>query len=467
MEGDRIGMSQRERDRLKVMALVLEGRRTQREAAGLLGLSERQIRRIQRKLEARGDMAIVHGLRGRPSNRRIDPAYRDQVLQQYRSELAGFGPTFAAEKLIECGLPVAASTLRQWLLAEGLWQRRRHRDKHRRRRDRRPCRGELVQADGSHHDWLEGRGPRMVLLVMIEDATSRALARFYVAETTEAYMNLLGRYLRRHGRMVAMYVDGDSVFRSEKGHPEDPQPVLTQFGRALQQLGIGLIQAGSPQAKGRVERFNGTAQDRLVKELRLAGVSTLAEANRVLDRKFLPWFNRRCTVPAQSPNDAHRPLDPSMDLPAVLSIHHERTVANDYSIRFQNCIYQLLPPPWPGLRGGRVTVQRRLDGSLHVRFKDHYLTYAVLGPPKPAGALPPGPRSLAQGQTPAACAKKKGSAARAAEPCAVCPACGRSGRTPAEPYPPEGAERLPERRPHRPAPDHPWRKSYKLMTGHF
>jgi hypothetical protein len=308
----------------------------------------------------------------------------------------------------------------------------------------------------------------MALLVMIDDATSQVLARFYPAETTRAYMDLLGRYLRKRGRMVAVYVDGHSIFRAEDRHPDDPQPLLTQFGRALEELEIALIQAGSPQAKGRVERFNGTAQDRLVKELRLAGTSTPAEANRVLEKVFLPWFRRRCTVRPQSPNDAHRPLHPSMSLKAILSIQARRKVTNDYTIRFQNRIYQLLPPPWPGLRGGRVTVESRLDGSLHLRFKGRYLPYEIVGQAKAAGAPPPHPRSLALGQTPAGLPTKESSAARrAAEPCAVRPTSGRSGRTPAEPCPAEGAESLPRRQRYRPAPDHPWRKSYKAMTGHF
>lgn len=224
MNEDRIEMSQSERDRLKVMSLVLEGKRTQVEAGRLLGRTTRQIRRIQRKLEAEGDGAILHKLRGRPSNRRIAPEYRRQVLAAYRGELDGFGPTFAAEKLSERRLPVAVRTLREWLVAEGLWQRHRKRDKHRRRRERRPCFGELVQADGSEHDWLEGRGARMVLLVMIDDATSKTMARFYSAETTEGYMDLLMRYLRRRGRMAAMYVDRDSIFVPRINIPTTPGP---------------------------------------------------------------------------------------------------------------------------------------------------------------------------------------------------------------------------------------------------
>jgi len=293
MNGDRIEMSQRDRDRLKVMASVLQGKRLQREAARLLGLSVRQVRRIQRRLEKQGDQAVTHRLRGRPSNARRDPAFRRELVKLYCKDYSDFGPTLAAEKLGERGFPVAVRTLREWLLAEGLWQRKRKRDKHRRRRPRRECFGELVQADGSHHDWLEARGERMVLVGMIDDASSKVVARFYPAETTEAYMDLLGRYLRKHRRMLAMYVDRDSIFRAEEHDPRDPQPVLTQFSRALEELGIELILAYSPQAKGRIERFFQTAQDRLLKELRLAGASTIKEANEVLDKTFLPQFNRR------------------------------------------------------------------------------------------------------------------------------------------------------------------------------
>jgi transposase InsO family protein len=336
-----------------------------------------------------------------------------------------------------------------------MWERKRRRDKHRSRRDRRECFGELTQADGSEHDWLEGRGPRMVLLVMIDDATSKVVARFYPAETTEGYMDLLRRYLRKHGRMVAMYTDHDSVFC---GECPDKKPAKTQFARALEELGIGWIPAGSPQAKGRVERFNGTAQDRLVKELRLAGAATMEQANEVLDTVFLPWFNRRCTVKPGSRNNAHRSLHPSMNLAAILSIQERRKVANDYTIRLDNRIYQIQPPALPGLRGGWVTVEKRLDGSQHIRFKGSYLKYEVVPLAKSSGALPPNPRSLALWQTPAEDAQKRGRAVGAAGPCAVRLTLGRSGRTPAEPCPPKGAKSIPAKVPYRRPPEHPWNK---------
>jgi hypothetical protein len=460
MSEDRIEMSQRERDRLKVMAPVLERRRTQAEAARLLGLTERQIRRIQRKLEAGGDAAIVHRLRGRPSNARIAPEHRRKVLAAYQAEFGDFGPTMAAEKLSQRGLAVTAGTLRGWLVAEGLWERRRRREKHRQRRERKACFGELVQADGSHHEWLEGRGERMVLVVMIDDATSKTVARFYPGETTEAYMDLLRRYLRRRGRMGAMYVDKDSIFRAESQDEQDPRPTLTQFKRALGELGIELILANSPQAKGRVERFHKTAQDRLVKELRLAGATTMEQANAVLDKTYLPWFHQRCTVKAASGNDAHRRLYPSMNLASILSLQERRRVSNDYTIRLDNRLYQLLPPVLPGLRGGQVTVEKRLDGSLHLRFKRQYVKYKALGPAEDSGALPPNPRSLSPDRTPAGTRKKAGQAAATARPSAVRPAPGRSGRTPAEPCLPKGKKTIPAKKPYRPPPDHPWR------TGH-
>ena len=299
---DRIEMSQRERDVLKVTSEVLKGRRTQAEAARLLELSERQIRRVMKKVRQEGDVGVVHRLRGRPSNARKRKELREAVIETYKKEYDDFGPTFAAEKLKERqGLDVNAETLRLWLIEEGIWEGRRRRRRHRSRRPRRQCPGELVQADGSDHDWLEGRGPRFTLLAMIDDATSRITARFYPAETTEGYMDLMGIYIRRYGRPVALYTDFTGIYRPQGGGQEP-----TQMGRALAELGIRWIGAHSPQAKGRIERSFGTLQDRLVKELRLAGVSDMEGANAVLDR-LLEEHNARFAVAPADAADAHRP----------------------------------------------------------------------------------------------------------------------------------------------------------------
>jgi hypothetical protein len=469
MEKDLISMSQRERDVLKVMSGVLKGIRTQVEAARILKRSVRHIRRLARRLKSQGDGVVVHGLRGRPSNHRVDEAVRASAVRLYREKYAGFGPTLAAEKLRdEDQVLVAVRTLGEWLLAEGLWHRRRERDKHRSRRERRACFGELVQADASTHDWLEGRGVPMALVGMIDDATSRVAARFHPSETTEAYMDVLSRWIGKHGRPLAWYSDRHGIFRAEDALDN---PVPTQFLRGLKELEIELIYANSPQAKGRVERLWGTAQDRLVKELRLAKCRTLGEANRVLEAKFLPWFNRRCVVKASSPNDGHRALGSKLNLSAILSHQTMRVVANDYTIRFENEVYQLLAPAWPGERGGKVIVEWRLDGSMHVRFKNRYLPYrrveqksskegdgggmSLAPEPIPAGQKATSARTV-PGQ--AAAGKQRDRADESTRPAVHRPA-GCSGRTPALPYPSGGGSCGIGKEAWRPAPNHPWRKS--------
>jgi Helix-turn-helix domain len=438
--GDRIEMSQHERDRLKVLQTVLDGQRSQAEAARLLRLTTRQVRRLVRRLQADGDAGLVHGLRGKPSKRRADPRFRQRVLRTYQKRFADFGPTLASEKLADLGLAVAPDTLRRWLLAEGLWQRRRRRDQHRCRRPRRACFGELVQIDTSIHEWTEGRGEAMVLITMIDDATGRLLARFYPADTVAVHLDLLGRWLALSGRPLALYADRHSIFQAQdKGKALGEGE--TQFGRALRELDIELIWAHSPQAKGRVERSFGTAQDRWVKELRLAKVRTIAQANRLLEEYLLPQHNQRFTVAPADARDAHRSLGPAYNVAAILSVQHERVVGNDYTVRFQNRFYQLGKPIYPGERRGKVVIELRLDGTMAIRFRDRYLNWeevtareAVLG-----GSAPQTPRSLPLSRpTPGGEKQAGASGAEAASP-GVQPAGGRSGRTPAEPYPPDGA----------------------------
>jgi hypothetical protein len=358
---ERIAMSQRERDRLVVIKSVMDAKRTQVEAARHLGLSTRQVRRLQRRIERDGDVAVVHRLRGRPSNSRRDDGLRQRVLALYRSDYGGdYGPTLLAEKLTEQhAVVLSPETLRQWLLRGGLWQRRRKRDRHRRRRARRPCFGELVQIDASHHDWLEGRSTeRVVLCAMIDDATSRLHARFYAAETTDAYFDLMGRYIARFGKPFALYSDQAGIFRTERKKRETDLERVPQFARALDELDVRLIIALSPQAKGRIERAFQTLQDRWVKALRAAGVTSIAQANALVDRTLLPQFNERFTVRASSASDAHRPAPPPAELAAILCAQHERTVRNDYTVRVGDQLLQILPPRRAGRRGGRVLVER-------------------------------------------------------------------------------------------------------------
>jgi len=280
-------------------------------------------------------------------------------------------------------------------------------------------------------------------------------------------MAVLGRWIQKHGRPASWYSDRHGIFRAEEkvaGY-DRKRSVPTQFSRALSELGIELILAGSPQAKGRVERLWGTAQDRLVKELRLAKARTIEQANAVLEEKFMPWFNRRCTHKPASGNDAHRPLGKRQNLDAILSIHEERVVANDYTIRFENQVYQLLPPAWPGLRKGKVIVERRADGSMRIRFKGRYLEHRVVeeqkkeGNGQVKGALPPSPRSLAREPIPATGAvarQQEGRIDGSTRPAVHRPA-GCSGRTPAEPCPSGGGSCGSSREAWRPASNHPWR----------
>jgi transposase len=461
-EGDRIAMSQRERDRSRVLHSVQDGQRTQVEAARLLRLTPRHVRRLLQRLQQGGDAGLVHGLRGQPSNRRKNAKLRRRVLQVYRKDYHDFGPTFAAEKLAERGLEVSPDTLRRWLLAAGLWQPKRRRDQHRSRRPRRACFGELVQMDTSIHDWTEGRGEDMVLLHMIDDAASRLLARFYDADDVLNHMDLLLRWLQAHGRPLALYTDRHSIFEpQDKGHalPE----AETQFGRALRELSIELIRARSPQAKGRVERSFGTAQDRLVKEMRLANVKTIAQANALLDDGLLAKHNRMFSVPPREARDAHRELGTAFNVAAILSLQEQRVVANDYTVRFENRIYQVDKPVYPGLRQGRVVVELRLDGTMAIRFGDKYLKYHEIAARGEAlgGSAPQTPRSLAHERpTPEAEKEEDGSGKESSSP-GVQPADGRSGRTSAEPYPPGGDKRDTRKGPQRPAADHPWRRGFK------
>jgi transposase len=459
-EGDRIAMSQRERDRLRVLHSVLQGQRSQVEAARLLGLSSRQARRLLQRLQQGGDAALVHGLRGKPSNHRKDVKLRRQVLRLYRKEFHDFGPTFAAEKLGERGLEVSADTLRRWLLAEGLWQRQRQRDQHRRRRPRRCCFGELVQMDTSIHDWTEGRGQDMVLMHMIDDATSRLLARFYDADTVLNHMDLLRRWLQAFGRPLALYTDRHSIFEvQDKG--QALSKAETQFGRALRELSIELIRARSPQAKGRVERSFGTAQDRVVKEMRLAKVKTIDQANALLDGGLLAKHNRLFAVPPCDSGDAHRAVGTAFNVAAILSVQEQRTVANDYTVRFENRHYQLDKPIYPGERGGKVVIEIRLDGTMAIRFGKHYLKYhEIMAAPALGGSAPQTPRSLTHpGPTPEG-EKENSASSKEAEFSGVQPIGGRSGRTSAEPYPPDGAAEDTKKGPYRPAADHPWRRGF-------
>ena len=376
-------LSRKDRDRLKVLHGVKQKDLTQREAGEQLGLSERWVRKLLARIREEGDGGVVHRLRGRPSNRKIAEKERQRAIKAIQAKYRGFGPTLAAEYLAEKqGMVVSKETLRHWLMEAGVWKARRRRvEEVHVWRARRSCWGALVQWDTSEHDWLEGRGPKLYLVAMIDDATSRARARFVEHDSTEENLKLLWDYLQGLGRPVEFYTDKGGLFCVNQGRREEGEAAAeearTQIGRALKELEIGWIAAHSPQAKGRIERFFGTAQDRLVKGLRLAQATTRKAANDYLEREYLPLWNQRFTVEPRNPANAHRPLLPEHDLAAILSHVEERRVANDYTLRYAGQLYQIgRAEVRPGLRGGVVRVEKRLDGSIWVRFRDRYLSVA-------------------------------------------------------------------------------------------
>lgn len=403
-----IRMSQKERDRLQVLHEAKKRHIPQKAAAEQMGVSERWVRKLLARMRKEGDRGVVHRLRGRESNRKIAEPVREKAVALVKREYGDFGPTLAREYLAERhGIEVSRETLRQWMMGAQLWKPRRARIErvHTWRPRRAQC-GELVQWDTSEHDWLEGRGEKLYLIAMIDDATSRAKAQFVRHDSTEENLRLLGKYLRRWGRPGAFYTDKASLFRTPRSPQAEEQLAgqrpRTQIGRALQELGIEWIPAHSPQAKGRVERFFGTAQDRLVKGLRKAAACTLEEAQQYLGRVYLPLWNRRFTVAAANPTNAHRPLGPQHNLAAILSHVESRVVAPDYTVQWEGRTYQIARASIrPGLRGARVRVEKRLEGNLAVRFREHYLAVGRWEtPPSPQKPerktrppqLPPEPR---------------------------------------------------------------------------
>jgi transposase len=385
MQEGQLLMTQADRDRLVTLKKAKKKLITQREAAEELGLSVRHVKRLLHALKKHGDKAVVHGLRGRASNRRIEEKIEKQAVKILSAPVyEGFGPTLAAEYLDKKhGIEASKETVRKWMIGGKLWRGKKAQVKQVHVwRPRRSRFGELVQWDTSDHDWLEGRGERLYLIAMIDDATSRLFARFVRHDSTEENMKLLWSYLEKFGRPVSFYTDKASLFQTAEKRKRDEPGVEkdavemppTQIGRALRELGITWIAAHSPQAKGRVERNFGTAQDRLVKGMRVAGVKTIEQANEYLTNDYLAWWERELTVEAANPDDAHRPLDKSHHLTASLSHVEMRQVRPDYTLRWDGRLYQIeRQAVVSGLRRANVRVEQRLDGSLAVRHGERYL----------------------------------------------------------------------------------------------
>ncbi len=389
MSKEYITLSQKEVRRLKILHRVMEGEVTQVKASEILGITDRQVRNIIQRLKAEGDKGIVHRNRGRASPHRMATEREDLIAEIVERRYVDFGPTLAAEKLEECEkIRVSNEKLRQIMLAKGLWQRKRRRRKIYRWRERKEYFGEMVQMDGSHHDWLEGRGSKMVLMGYVDDATGRFYGRFYDHEGLFPAMDSLERYIRHSGCPVSLYLDKHSTYKTTRQPDLDEllrgEEAQTQFERAAKELDIEIIHAHSPQAKGRIERAFGTLQDRLVKELRLVGVCTIEEANTFLE-EFMPRHNKRFAKMALKQGDLHRRLPMGIKFRDILCIKSKRTIANDYTIRWRGRRF-LIDNASLVMRRQKVEVREHLDDQITIKFNRRYLNFHEVFEAKPAKA---------------------------------------------------------------------------------
>ena len=375
---DRVMMSVKELRRVHVIRQTREKKLTQVKAGALLGLTPRHIRRLLARVAQAGDHGLAHRGRGKPSNRRISEKVKAKALKLCEKQYGDFGPTLAAEKLTERhGIAVSAETVRGWLLATGVTHFQRRKRPHRSWRERKAHVGELVQLDGSHHDWFEGRGPRCVLMAYIDDASSRVYARFYEYEGTIPAMDSFTRYVTRYGIPLAIYADKHSTYQSPASPTVEEQLAgvtpTSQFGRALGELGVELIPAHSPQAKGRVERLFQTFQDRVIKEMRLAEVSTLEAANRFLE-SYLPIHNRRFTVQPAQAADLHRPRPAHRELDRVLCLKTTRCLRKDFTIAHQRGLYQIHET----VRTSQVLVEEHVNGTMRITHQGRALGFHAI-----------------------------------------------------------------------------------------
>jgi transposase len=372
---DIIAMTQEELKRLHVIHKSLDRSITQVEAAGIIGVCLRQVQRIVRIVRAEGDKGIIHKSRGKVSNRALPDKIKDKVLKLYKEKYPDFGPTLATEKLFEIDkIKINNETLRLWLLGAGISYKKRKLRPHRQWRQRKQCFGQMIQLDGSHHDWFEGRGEKCVLMGYIDDATGNPFGRFYAYEGTLPAMDSFKSYIKKYGIPVSIYLDKHTTYKSNKKQTiedelNDIEP-LSQFARAAKELSVNLIYANSPQAKGRIERLFHTFQDRLIKEMRLENIKTIEEANKFLIR-YLPAYGKRFSVSPANNTNLHRAIPEDVNLDKILCIRTTRTLRNDFTIAHNGKLYQVED----NLNAKEVTVEERINGSMLIVYKDKVLRY--------------------------------------------------------------------------------------------
>jgi len=387
MAKDIIAMSLREIDQFRIVQGVIQRDLTQVKAAEVLGITDRHIRRLVRRVREEGARGIVHRSRGRASPHRMLKELEERIVGVVEKRYTGFGPTLASEKLFERdGIRISKEKLRQIMMVHGLWQRKRRRRKIHPWRERKDYFGEMTQMDGSHHEWLEGRGPRLVLMGYVDDAKNNFFGHFYGYEGVYPAMDSLERYISLYGLPRSLYLDKHSTFKTTREPSLDEllrgERALTQFERACKELGIEVIHAHSPQAKGRIERTFGILQDRLVKEMRLASIRTKEEANKFLE-KFLPRYNERFAKVARKDGDLHRPLAKHINLREIFCIKATRTISNGYIVKWRGRMF-LIEHPNIAMRRRKVEVREHFDGEITIKFNGRYLKYREIMEQKPA-----------------------------------------------------------------------------------
>ncbi|MBN2831457.1 MAG: ISNCY family transposase [Candidatus Omnitrophica bacterium] len=372
---DIIGMTQGELTRLHIVRKALDKSITQAEAADIIGRCLRQVRRIVRRVKREGDSGVIHKSRGKPSNRTLPGRIKHRALKLYKEKYNDFGPTLASEKLFEIDkIKIDDETLRLWLIEENIPYKQRKKRPHRQRRQRKDHFGEMLQIDGLEHDWFEGRGPECVFMGYIDDATGNPFGRFSPYEGTLPAMDSFKHYVEEYGIPASIYLDKHSTYKSTKKQSIDDQlnnqEHLSQFARAVTELGVNIIYADSPQAKGRIERLFNTFQDRVIKEMRLKGISSIAEGNRFLKR-YLPVYARRFGVKPAKKGNLHRPLPKDIDLNKILCKKTERTLRNDFTVAHDKKLYQIEN----NIRAKKVILEERTDGSMLIRHKGAILKF--------------------------------------------------------------------------------------------
>lgn len=390
---DIVTMSRIELKRIVVIQQAIDKKITQSDAADILHLCERQIRRIVARVRKEGEAGIIHRLRGRLSHRARHPDTKTRILSLCKSKYKGFGPTFAAEKLFEINkLHIDHETLRGWFIEAGIDYKKRKSKKHHSWRPRKDHYGHMIQIDGSHHDWFEQRGPECVLMGYIDDATGRIFARFYDYEGTKPAMDSFKRYIKRYGIPQSVYLDKHSTYKSTKTPSIEDElnniRVLSQFERALKELGVEVIHANSPQAKGRIERSFNTHQDRLIKEMRLKGISSVKKANNFLGTYYMQRHNSKFAVIAKEKANLHRPIPKHLDLDRIFSIKHKVALRNDFTIQYKSRFYQILEP----IRAKELTIEECLNDTLCIYHKDTKLKYKLIDKRVDKPKLAPKPR---------------------------------------------------------------------------